>query len=144
LRAGQNVAVTAESGGLLVKPDIAYRQLDSEAPKLGAPVSDRPGSQAGGAPTVVGSKHKDHGLDSVPAIRRFFGTVTLDPTRVGRDAGRIAEEVIAHLVGQIGADVTVRLEISADLPSGATDQVVRTVNENSRALKFDVHAFERE
>ena len=38
LRAGQNVAVTADSPGLLVKPDIACRQLDSEAPKPGIPV----------------------------------------------------------------------------------------------------------
>ena len=70
--------------------------------------------------------------------------MTLDPTRVGRDAGRIAEEVIAHLVGQVGADVTVRLEIAADLPEGASDQVVRTVTENSRTLKFETHGFEKE
>ena len=80
----------------------------------------------------------------MPAVRRFFGTVTLDPTRVGRDAGRIAEEVISHLVGQVGADVTVRLEIAADLPRGASDQVVRTVTENSRTLKFDTQGFETE
>jgi len=63
---------------------------------------------------------------------------------VGRDVGRIAEEVIAHLVGQAGADVTVRLEITADLPQGATEQVVRTVTENGRTLKFDTQGFERE
>jgi hypothetical protein len=68
--------------------------------------------------------------------RRFHGAVTLDPARVGRDAGRIAEEVIAHLVGQIGAEVAVTLEISAVLPEGANEQLQRTVTENSRALKF--------
>jgi hypothetical protein len=62
--------------------------------------------------------------EPLSAVRRFFGTVRLDPTRVGRDAGRIAEEVISHLVGQVGADVTVRLEIAADLPTRASDQVV--------------------
>jgi hypothetical protein len=31
--------------------------------------------------------------------KRFHGTVTLDATRVGRDASRIADEVIAHLAG---------------------------------------------
>ena len=76
--------------------------------------------------------------------RRFHGTVVLDPTRVGRDAGRIAEEVIAHLAGQVGADVTVTLEIEATLPDGATEQIVRTVTENSRTLKFSNHGFERE
>ena len=33
---------------------------------------------------------------SRPKPRRFHGSVTLDATRVGRDASRIAEEVIAH------------------------------------------------
>ena len=68
--------------------------------------------------------------------------MSLDPARVGRDASRIAEEVIAHLAGQVGADVTVTLEIEARLPNGATDQIVRTVTENSRTLKFTTHGFE--
>ena len=39
---------------------------------------------------------------------------------------------------------SLRLEIAADLPKGASDQVIRTVTENSRTLKFDTHGFERE
>ncbi len=46
---------------------------------------------------------------------RFDGTETLDPERVGRDASKIADEVLAHLVGQVGAEVTVTLEIEAFL-----------------------------
>jgi hypothetical protein len=76
--------------------------------------------------------------------KRFHGTVTLEPARVGRDAGRIADEVIAHLVGLVGADVKVTLEVEADIPSGVPDNVVRTVTENSRTLKFTSHGFERE
>jgi hypothetical protein len=144
LRAGQNMAVTADSAGLLVKSDVASHQRDAEAPKFGAPGPGQTAGGGGGATTVVGPPSKGEPADPVPAVRRFFGIVTLDSTRVGRDASRIAEEVIAHLVGQRGADVTVRLEISADLPNGATDQAVRTINENSRTLKFDTHGFERE
>lgn len=77
-------------------------------------------------------------------MRRFHGTVNLDPARVGFDASRIGVEVIAHLVGQVGADVAVTLEIEALLPDGASDQIVRTVTENSRTLKFKSHGFERE
>ncbi|MDW8468100.1 MAG: hypothetical protein RML56_02820 [Burkholderiales bacterium] len=68
----------------------------------------------------------------------------LDPARAGRDAARIAEEVIAHLAGQPGAQVTVTLDIEARLPGGASEQLVRTVTENSRTLKFDSHGFESE
>jgi hypothetical protein len=70
--------------------------------------------------------------------------VTLDPTRVARDTGKIAEEVIAHLAGLPGARVQVTLEISADVPAGVPDQVVRIVTENSRTLKFDTQGFEED
>ena len=76
------------------------------------------------------------------ALKRFHGTVNLDPTRVGRDAGRIADEVVAHLAGLVGANVNVTLEISADVQNGVPDNVVRTVTENCRTLKFKDHGFE--
>jgi hypothetical protein len=80
----------------------------------------------------------------VEKLRRFHGSVTLDSSRVGRDAGRIADEVIAHLAGQVGAEVTVTMEIEVRLPDGASDQLVRIVTENSRTLKFDSQGFEKE
>ena len=70
--------------------------------------------------------------------------MNLDATRVGRDASQIADEVIAHLAGLVGANVTVTLEIEAEIPDGAPEQVVRTVTENSQTLKFTNQAFERE
>jgi hypothetical protein len=54
-----------------------------------------------------------------PRLKRFHGTVVLDAERVGRDAGRIAEEIISHLAVQAGARVTVTLEIEAELPDPA-------------------------
>ncbi|MFZ2520576.1 MAG: hypothetical protein WA089_17890, partial [Anaerolineae bacterium] len=76
--------------------------------------------------------------------KRYHGAVALDPQRVGRDASRIADEVIAHLAGLVGAGVTVTLEIEAEIPGGAPDTVVRIVTENSRTLKFSSQGFERE
>ena len=72
----------------------------------------------------------------------FTAASVLEPTRVGRDAGRIADEVIAHLAGLVGSDVNVTLEISADVQNGVPDKVVRTVTENCRTLKFKDHGFE--
>ena len=62
----------------------------------------------------------------------------------GTEAGRVADEVLSHLAGLVGADVTVTLEIEASIPSGAPEHVVRTVTENSRTLKFDDAGFEQE
>ena len=128
-----------------MKPDIACRQLDAKTPPPDFTIPRKP-DHKGDATTTGGGGPSDKSgrTEPAPAVRRFFGTVTLDPTRVGRDASRIAEEVISHLVGQDGAEVTVKLEIAADLPKGASDQVVRTVTENSRTLRFDSHGFERD
>ena len=140
LRGGQLVNVAPESTALLVKPDVARRQLDAETPPPPGPTPPGPGPvPPGPGPGPVPPTPE---LDVKP--RRFHGSVTLDTARVGRDASRIAEEVIAHLSGLVGADVTVTLEIHAQVPSGAADNVVRTVTENCRTLKFSDHGFEKE
>ena len=139
LRGGQTVWLSADNTGLLLKPDVAQRQMDSDpatppVPRSGPGPGDQGGSGATPKPTA----------DPGRKLRRFYGTVSLDPTRVGRDASRIADEVIAHLAGQVGSELTVTLEIAASLPEGASDQIVRTVTENSRTLKFTNHGFESE
>jgi hypothetical protein len=70
--------------------------------------------------------------------------VTLNPIRVGLDASRVADEVIAHLAALPNAVVKVTLEIEADIPGGATDSLVRAVTENSRTLGFSSQGFEAE
>ena len=140
LRGGKVVSLSAESAGLIVKPGPALRQLGEEAsvPPPGSGLD--PDSAPGAGPRPTPSPPPPAGRK----LRRFHGTVSLDPARVGRDASRIADEVIAHLAGQVGAEVTVTLEIEASLPDGASDQIVRTVTENSRTLKFTSHGFESE
>jgi predicted AAA+ superfamily ATPase len=136
LRAGQVASLSEESAGLLVKRDVARQQMEAETlPPPGPAPSPVPGPDPNPPPPEPSPERK---------LRRFHGTVRLDPARVGRDASRIAEEVIAHLAGQVGADVAVTLEIEARLPNGATDQIVRTVTENSRTLKFTSQGFEAE
>ncbi len=143
LRAGQQVtAISAESRELLVKPEVARRQMHSEAAVQGEPVAT-PGAVATNG-SGASEPHPSTGPEPERKLRRFHGTVRLDPARTGRDASRVAEEVIGHLLGQIGAEVTVTLEIEAVLPDGASDHVVRTVTENSRTLKFTSHGFESE
>ena len=56
----------------------------------------------------------------------------------------MVDEVVAHLSSLPRANVTVTLEIEAEIPEGAPENVVRTVTENSRTLKFASHGFERD
>jgi hypothetical protein len=134
LRGGQRVSVSPDSSGVLVKPEITRHQLDAEVPP------PPPGKD----PIPPGGKGDLPLPEPETKVRRFHGAVSLDPTRVGRDASRIAEEVIAHLVGLVGSTVTVTLEIDAEIPAGAPENVVRTVTENSRTLKFESQGFERD
>ncbi|MBL8430987.1 MAG: DUF499 domain-containing protein, partial [Dechloromonas sp.] len=145
LRAGTLISLAdAHSSALVVKADVAARQMDAErAPPPGATPGQTPGEGPSVSPMLPGVTPPVQ-PSGAARPKRFHGTVVLDPARVGRDAGRIAEEVISHLAGLVGARVTVNLEIEAEMPDGAPDNVVRTVTENSRTLRFTSQGFEKE
>ena len=75
-------------------------------------------------------------------LRRFHGSATLNATRLSHDVDTIATSVVQHLAGLIDAKVKISLEIEAEIPSGVPENVVRTVTENCRTLKFDSQGFE--
>jgi hypothetical protein len=144
--------VSADSDSLIVKPDIAASQFDAdqeEAEKKRRPdastVTDPSPNQTTVTPpsnpgttrgtTVVTPK-------PAPQLCRFHGSVKLDPLRLGRDASKIADEIVSHLSSIVGADVQITLDIQVKLPEGASDKLVRDVTENSRTLHFDDYGFE--
>ena len=128
-----------EAPGLLIKPEAARAQLDKEQP-------------AGAGPEPPGPKPPDPDDDDSERpppppprpLKRFHGAVPLDALRAGSEAGRVAEEVIAHLAGLRGARVNVTLEIEAEFPDGFPDSVRRAVTENGRTLNFTDQGFEHE
>ena len=145
---GPRAALTDNDPGLLVRPEVARKQMDAEAVRAdkadeetGIPYVQKPG-----VPGEVRETSEEESRESTPrpTAKRYHGSVKLDPTRVGRDAGQVADEVIAHLAGLLGADVRLTLEIEANIPDGAPEQVVRVVTENSRTLNFDDSGFETE
>ena len=134
------------NSGVLVKPEVARRQMltDSAAVGVGTP-EDKPAGQAGSVEDTLGQPRAGNSTGiatRVTAPKRFHGTVNLDPTRLGRDAGRIGDEIVAHLAGLVDANVRVTLEIDAEVRAGVPEQTVRTVTENCRTLKFRDHGFE--
>jgi hypothetical protein len=144
LRVAQDVALPdTNPPGLLVRPEAARRQLDVEQPHIGPGVEAQVTVPSGG-PRVPEAPQVMAPPQAAPAPRRFHGSVPLDALRVGADAGKVAQEVIAHLTGLRGAQVRITLEVDVVVPDGIPDQVVRTVTENCRTLKFSTHGFERE
>lgn len=147
LRGGQVVALAdPDAPGLVVRPAAARRQIDAESDERSRTGADPAGGRGTPPPGPDGDpdEGQETGPPPVAPPTRFHGSVALDATRAGRDASRVADEVISHLAGLVGADVRVTLEIEAEIPAGAPERVVRTVTENSRTLKFDSHGFERE
>ena len=149
LRGGKPpAALDADSRGLLVRPAIAAAQLEAEAPQVtpgvtgGETGGGTPGGDVGDGGTI--GPNIEPGKVTPPQPRRYHGPVVLDSMRVGADAGKIASELIVQLTGLPGSSVKVTLEIEAEIPQGAPEQVVRTVSENSRSLKFTSFGFEQE
>ena len=148
LRAGHIGAVTLEGESVLVKPEVVAAQMsaDQAAQSVqGASQSSgtaQPSSaQAGDPPPGTATLPKSTPA-AAPHPRRFHASVSLDPTRLSRDAGKIAEEVLQHITALVGTSAEVTLEIQAEIPDGAPEQVVRTVTENCRTLKFKAYGFE--
>ncbi|MGD9712686.1 MAG: AAA+ family ATPase, partial [Thermomicrobiales bacterium] len=150
LRAGSNIRVIVDDRSLLVKPEAAAAQIEADQAAAttgpagvttgglsttstgGVTAADPPGSTAVSQPgTTVAARP-----------RRFHGSVVVDPMRLGRDASRIAEEVVQHLTGMVGSNVEITIEIQADLADGASDKLVRDVTENCRTLRFTDYGFE--
>ena len=145
LRTMQTLPIGDGDTGLLVKPEVARRQMDAEAPTIEK--SDDGSTLPYVVETPTPGEMSDGSTPAAPApprARRYHGSVKLEPTRLGRDAGVIADEVIAHLSSLLGVNVKITLEIEAEIPDGAPDNVVRTVTENSRTLKFEDSGFESE
>ena len=148
LQHGVRAPLSDSDPGLVVRPEVARRQLDAEAITAGgsdegtgtASIEVPDGARKVRERSTDGSQESPRQLKA----KRYHGSVELDPTRVGRDASQIADEVIAHLSGLVRAKVRLTLEIEADIPEGAPEQVVRTVTENSRTLKFNDSGFETE
>jgi predicted AAA+ superfamily ATPase len=155
LRFGEGRGTVNNDGlSVLVKPEVAQKQIDEMQKTLpgGNGHVIIGGGNGEGKGVIPGGEKKPEGGSGVVKIpqplpkrmRRFYGTVELDPKRAGRDAGNIAEAVIQHLALEEGSEVIVTIEIVAEIPKGAEEKTIRTVSENCRTLKFRQFSFEEE
>jgi hypothetical protein len=134
LQAGEAVQASVDATSVLVKPGVARRQLDEDARAAGKEAEVEPRDEV--------SVEDGGAAATISAPKRFYAAVELDPMRLSRDASQVADEVVKHLAALVDTDLEVRLEISANRAGGFPDDVVRTVTENAKTLKFDQHGFE--
>jgi hypothetical protein len=140
LKAGQIGTVIMDGGSLVVKPEAAEHQLDADAK---AKAEKQQTTNPYEEPTQEKATMKEE-PEKPKKPKRFHGAISLDPLRISRDAGLIADEIVQHLSKLPNAKIELSLEIHAEIPGGADEQVVRTVAENCRTLKFRSHGFEKE
>jgi predicted AAA+ superfamily ATPase len=69
-----------------------------------------------------------------PKARAFHGTADVPPATAKMRLVQIADEIVSVLCSDPNAAVRLVVEISADFPDGASDNVKRAVSENARSL----------
>ena len=130
-----SVRVVIDNGSLIVRPDVA--EAHRPAPRVSA------ADPGGGSPSSESTNTseddagvKDHGQQSVTKPTRFIGTVMISSERPARDIHQIVEAVVEQLTTLPGSEVTLKLEIDAEVPSGLDRAKVRTLIENANTLGF--------
>ena len=132
--------VVIDSASLIVRPDVAAAAHRLAAtPTAGAEQPRTPDSETKVmASPAHGGQPQPNVLapSSEPSPNRFRGTVMLSPARPGRDMSRIVEAVVEQLTTLPGAEVSLKLEIDAEVATGLNRDKVRTLMENAATLGF--------
>jgi hypothetical protein len=166
LQAGRTVSIIVDGQSLLVKSEIAEAQMLAEEAELeekrrasrpstitntsGQPPYASDSSQPknsvheGTADTYTMQPVRVETNHEKEMPHRFYASVQINERMMASDAGKIMEEVVKHLTSLSGANVKVTLEITAELPDGMPDHIVRTVKENCNTLRFQTSEFHEE
>jgi hypothetical protein len=132
---------------LLIEPEVAKRYETNLPPDL------KPNSGIAPPPTgapdsrFVPLQSPTGGASSVPVTgtgkaNSFYGSVEVNPATAKMRLVQLAEEIISNLTSDPQAELKITVEITADFPNGATDQIKRAVSENAKSLGFKTSTWE--
>ena len=131
-----NPHVVIDSDSVIIKPDVA----DAHRPK---PASEEGTNTSGeGDDGVTTSPGGDGGTDGTETIEtkklatRFVGTVMISADRPARDMHQIVEAIVEQLTTIPGGEVSLKLEIDAEISGGLDRSKIRTLLENAATLGF--------
>lgn len=140
-----NIAVTIDADSVIVRPTAAETARAKKIPAQaeGAAGTSVTSTDAQLKPTTIGGEDDDcsenRGAQATEAPQdptRFQGTVMVSADRPARDMAQIVEAIVEQLTTIPGAEVSLRLEIDAEVPSGLDRSKVRTLTENATTLGF--------
>ena len=130
-----NVHVVIDNESLIVRPDIAQAHRPLPRAPTEDPSSRPPSSDSVPTPNID-IDVADDGQQPETKLTRFIGTAMISSERPARDIHQIVEAVVEQLTTLPGSEVTLKLEIDAEVPSGLDRGKVRTLIENANTLGF--------
>ena len=131
-----SVQVVIDSESVIIKPDVAeaHRPAPSPTPTGADGTSQTANGGRSDTPAATGGPVATPQADKNPT--RFVGTVMISADRPARDIHQIVEAIIEQLTTLPGSEVSLKLEIDAEVPSGLDRAKVRTLMENATTLGF--------
>ena len=131
-----NVPVVVDSESVIILPDVALGYVAAQAP-VGSPLTGGDSREEPTGETTGSSgsaKGGTLGGDKLPT--RFVGTVMISSERPAREIHQIVEAIVEQLTTLPGSEVSLKLEIDAEVPAGLDRAKVRTLLENATTLNF--------
>jgi len=133
-----NVPVVIDSDSVIIKPDVALSKLAVPKPVMPAGndgnIDGQTSEPSAGGATGGSDEPTAPRPEKLPT--RFIGTVMISPERPAREIHQIVEAIVEQLTTMPGSDVSLKLEIDAEIPGGLDRAKVRTLLENATTLGF--------
>lgn len=127
---------------LLIEPAAAIQYAATVLPVAAGAPGVAPGQPAPTPAPATGKPGAAPAGAGTPKAKSFHGTVEISPASAKAKLIEVAEEVVSQLSSDPKATVKITVEIAADFPSGASDQVKRAVSENAASLGFKMKDWE--
>lgn len=130
-----NAAIVIDRDSVIISPDVAELNRPAPVPDTPSAIADSADTEgmppatglAEGTPDIPPSEHKP---------TRFFGTVMISAERPAREIHQIVEAIVEQITTIPGSEVSLKLEIDAEVPTGLDRAKVRTLIENANTLGF--------
>jgi len=140
-----NANVQLDDTLLLIEPETA-KQYEA---KLLATSTLNPGTASSpqpmikpGAQTLFDPPSGNPPATSTVHATSFYGSVEVNPSTAKMRLVQLAEEIVNNLASDSQATLKITVEINAEFPNGASDQIKRAVSENAKSLGFKTWTWE--
>ncbi|MGB0694295.1 MAG: DUF499 domain-containing protein [Rhodospirillaceae bacterium] len=134
LQQSDKAQVVIDDASVIVKPEVAQDAYSKLKDQTGTIKKDNGEHTPQGAPGETAPIPSTKPEEKVPT--RFSGTVMISAERPAREIHQVVEAIVEQLTVLPGSDVSIKLEIDADIPNGLDRSKVRTLIENANTLGF--------